>query len=489
MEGIPVGGIVCWPGDEVAAQPLLPCDGSPAIAYPLLMALLDGRFGRNQMGMVLLPDLLGLFVRGAGRDDTPGTQQASSFQAHDHNYDTFPSDTDSDMVAKDDLSAWRGDENTQTSSTQPLPGVAGSLLSGYESRPTNLYLHFMISPGDATMGVSASKSASAPAAAPIPVGAVMPWAGGWSDTIPDGWLPCVGDPCPDDAPQLLKLLTSCGSPFGEQGGTPLLPNLGGQFVRGVQMPSDGTGYDPDFANRSPRPGVGSVQDQTILTHTHGYSNFPDGGGHAGSDFWDDNATSTGATAVTAGTEMHPANLSLIHLVKASSSDDDPPLTAGVILMYVGDERRVENLSGWHACDGQQFSTAEWPDLAAVLPAGHYPNTIGQFVRGADSTPPRRDMDQRSRFQLVMVGGKITEVPESGVLSMQQSALQLHSHGAHLATDEGSGTGYGYYAANGWSSATEQTTAFPDPGSGYGKETRPANIALAFIVNEGAEHLQ
>jgi hypothetical protein len=236
--------------------------------------------------------------------------------------------------------------------------------------------------------------------------------------------------------------------------------------------------------------VGSTQGQTIASHHHEYGQFPAPSGEIGSAILSSNATGNdGARTITAGdAETRPANVSFIHLIKAMSGRDDGPMLAGGIVMYAGDQSHVQNVPGWHECDGQQFSGPQWQDLAKVLPDGYYPNLQGLFVRGTDITPPRRDLDQSERFRVVVRGEKVMQVPDTGVLSLQESALLRHSHAIQsIAVPEPFSTTYGFPAANGWTVSRADTTDFPDPASEDGKETRPANTALYFIVCMGIEY--
>jgi hypothetical protein len=148
MTGIPLGGVVFWPSDPGQIPGLSLCDGSEVEPGSTLGAFLGLRFGQGPSGSPTLPDLLGRFVRGAGRADVPGTQQTSAFQAHSHGYDMFPSDTSSAMVAEDSNSQWRGAQTTPTGSTTAQSASPSGLISQNETRPVNIYLHFMISPGE-----------------------------------------------------------------------------------------------------------------------------------------------------------------------------------------------------------------------------------------------------------------------------------------------------------------------------------------------------
>jgi hypothetical protein len=183
--------------------------------------------------------------------------------------------------------------------------------------------------------------------APLPVGTVIPWAGGWSDPIPPEWLACTGEECPASAADLRALLLAAGCPFGSANGVPYLPDLSGLFVRGVQLLDSANGYDPDWrTRRAPRSpdwqgqqvGVGSVQRQTIVEHTHQHVEFPSGPGPCYSD-WSTQDQYMSAPAVSesaGGDSTHPVNIALIHLIKAATDAHEAAPPVGTVVMYSGD---------------------------------------------------------------------------------------------------------------------------------------------------------
>ena len=104
-------------------------------------------------------------------------------------------------------------------------------------------------------------------------GAVIMWAGSNSN-IPAGWHECDGTLL--STTDYSTLYGVIGLSFGKSppSGQFYLPDLRGQFVRGVD---DGAGTDPDSATRTDMQdpsiawnGVGSVQSSALQTHTHSY---------------------------------------------------------------------------------------------------------------------------------------------------------------------------------------------------------------------------
>jgi hypothetical protein len=286
------------------------------------------------------------------------------------------------------------------------------------------------------------------------------------------------------------------APFGESNGVPLLPDLSAQFVRGVQLgaaipPQPG---DPNWEQRygpmdrrTPQSGVGSWQDQQIAAHRHGYDQFPAASGWAGAEWpvdWDHQHTHGNGvpTGAQGGGDTHPACVTLIHLIKATSdAGDAPPI--GAITMYAGTRNQVAGLGpGWDECDGQHIDD-EHTTLMGVLKGSQRPNLRGLFVRGVDANPANRSADAGSRFR---VQSDNTTTVDAGPGSVQRSALQAHAHAIQVAKEVTGG--YGYLDGSGWQSASEATSTSPavdlDPTHPAGTETRPANTALYFIISSG-----
>ena len=68
----PIGAIVAWPGTETNLPPLIdwaPCDGRAYDAHYMNVGVLKRVLGEDT---TRLPDLRGLFLRGASRTEAPG---------------------------------------------------------------------------------------------------------------------------------------------------------------------------------------------------------------------------------------------------------------------------------------------------------------------------------------------------------------------------------------------------------------------------------
>lgn len=106
-------------------------------------------------------------------------------------------------------------------------------------------------------------------------------------------------------------------------------------------------------------------------------------------------------------------------------------------------------SGWLACAGQ--STSGYPALAAIY-GSNLPDLRGEFIRGADQG---RGVD-----------------PGRTLLSFQAQDIQSHTHTYGGIQAQGVADGNLIYATDGDIANTGYTG---------GTETRPRNVALAFIV--------
>lgn len=82
------------------------------------------------------------------------------------------------------------------------------------------------------------------------------------NTQPDGWLICNGQAVSStDMGQraLYDALVAAGYPYGSSNGHPLVPDLRGEFIRGLDS---GRGVDPDNTR-----GIGTVQGDAIRNIT------------------------------------------------------------------------------------------------------------------------------------------------------------------------------------------------------------------------------
>ncbi len=170
LEGrvVPVGAVVAWAGSPATVPAgWLQCDGSEysAMLYPQLAAAVGSAHGGDGATAFFVPDLRGRFLRGVddgtGRDpdamarvqpqdgsgnagDGVGSVQSDAFASHTHGTAiNFPNNspgagafgTGTHGVFADVMfGANAGTVNAQNSSTE----------GGAETRPANVYLHFII---------------------------------------------------------------------------------------------------------------------------------------------------------------------------------------------------------------------------------------------------------------------------------------------------------------------------------------------------------
>jgi microcystin-dependent protein len=152
---------------------------------------------------------------------------------------------------------------------------------------------------------------------------------------------------------------------------------------------------------------------------------------------------------------------------------------GSILMFGGAKDHLP--SGWLYCDGAVVSQHEYQDLFGVV--GHsfgnvaespeydpnkqffLPDLRGRFVRGVDDKSARDpDLSLRTDMQS-------EKIPATGVGSIQPDQFREHSHTySHLKTEHD-----GLAGGSWWKPGDEDTSK-----SG-GKETRPLNVAMYFII--------
>ncbi len=88
----------------------------------------------------------------------------------------------------------------------------------------------------------------------LPPGAIMPYGG---STAPPGWVMCDGAEYDGTLPEFNRLFDAIGLSFGGSGNMFKVPDLRGQFLRGLDTSGS---VDPDGASRS----VGSTQGTAIV---------------------------------------------------------------------------------------------------------------------------------------------------------------------------------------------------------------------------------
>lgn len=150
-----------------------------------------------------------------------------------------------------------------------------------------------------------------------PAGVVLPFA---ISTTPTGWLACDGTVIPTsgslqgvDATLLQTLRSLLGTTYGSLG---QLPNLQGQFIRGLTTNLSTASRDPLSASRVNQ--LGNVQEDDLKSHTHPYTwttgEIPAGSYNVGGTGIT-RTTNNGTTSATGGTETRPVNIALLYCIK------------------------------------------------------------------------------------------------------------------------------------------------------------------------------
>lgn len=153
-----------------------------------------------------------------------------------------------------------------------------------------------------------------------------------------GWLPCDGKSYdPGEYPELYAAL---GYIYGKSGGSFHVPDLSGQFIRGLD---DGK-IDPDYSKRTRQTtgkpysgesysGVGSREPDAFQAHQHNYTPpIPASGGSGSSSASPGKPTTTeppfspqvGDDKARDSSETRPVNVYLNYLIKSTNRRIVPP---------------------------------------------------------------------------------------------------------------------------------------------------------------------
>ena len=156
VSSIPAGTIVMYGGSTAPAGWLL-CNGQnySATTYADLYAVIGNTFGGIPGVAFNVPDMRGIFPRGAGGSNghlsnangtafsgTLGTYQNDSFQGHWHKYKGYPNSTGGAGW----INGTAGLNNTYSNQIiDPMTnGTNGTPRTGTETNPANLGLNFII---------------------------------------------------------------------------------------------------------------------------------------------------------------------------------------------------------------------------------------------------------------------------------------------------------------------------------------------------------
>ncbi|SFM84706.1 tail fiber protein [Nitrosomonas communis] len=470
-----IGVIVMWGSDSLPDGWVF-CDGRTLLSadYPHITGDCAKPFHVDANGMVRVPDMRGLFVRGV--DDRTGTTegdpdaasrvdmfdptlpaphapysvQLSTFASHTHEYQTAPVACSAEVISTFKFS-------TSDSGDFPVylylftSSVTDAQDGAKETRPLNMYLRYIICVG--------SKLPTPALADPTPLGLIALWG---ANQPPPGWQLCKGTSY--DAYDLGEEIT--------------IPDLRGQFIRGAGQ-----------TGRS----VGSTQPDAFQAHQHTYTQFPGTftaglpmAQYLGGDCYHEASGRTGKTG--GSTETRPVNAAFHYIIKcARGVPSKSSLPIGAIVMWSGNKGVPV---GWEVCSGMKLEDPMYKDLQAILqsnfnpartrydPSGgpcFLPDLTGRFVRGIDDSGQNRDPDNAARTNL---DGKATLGPVLG--SVQPGAVAAHSHSVSSFPGEESleGLVFGSYedGFRGWNSRKGVSTQPEGQG-----ETRPRNTALVFII--------
>lgn len=137
-------------------------------------------------------------------------------------------------------------------------------------------------------------------------GTVLPYA---LSTAPEGWMICNGAALtPGTADTLRQRLIDDGNPYGTADADPLLPDLRGEFVRGLDA---SRGVDPGRA-------LGSTQTDDVKAHQHGISSvYNSSTGGTPSLTWGDGTGTTVElnSGSVGGAETRPRNVAMNYIIK------------------------------------------------------------------------------------------------------------------------------------------------------------------------------
>ena len=206
----------------------------------------------------------------------------------------------------------------------------------------------------------------------------------------------------------------------------------------------------------------------------------------------DNAVTTDkiADGTITSADIAPSTIALASLVQAVRESLVP---AGTVVAYGGDTAPT----GWVMCDGAALSRTAEPALFNAIgtrfgaPLGttttfNVPDLRGRFIRGwnALQTGEARDPDASAA---IANGGRKASMPggDSGdkIGSLQFDDVKAHTHPEKYQVFGGTGTKDGGYN---WPNSVADTTTGPMTQSNgilSGKETRPANVYLNYIIKK------
>lgn len=209
-----------------------------------------------------------------------------------------------------------------------------------------------------------------------PIGTVQSFAG-LPDKVPTGWLICDGRELNRSDYSTLYDIISNSWGEGDGSTTFNIPDLRGQFLRGVDT---GATKDPDVASRTAiktggntGDNVGSIQDDQYKSHSHSPnkgSSILEGGGNGGLESFNFSGgpnSSQSSTASSGGSETRPKNAYVYFIIKAfhtNSGGATTPQTGQASLVASTDDCTSSNegairynstIKNMQFCDGNEWN--------------------------------------------------------------------------------------------------------------------------------------
>ncbi|KZT39560.1 hypothetical protein SISSUDRAFT_1061043 [Sistotremastrum suecicum HHB10207 ss-3] len=416
LEWVPVGSILSYTTDELWRLPTIDwavCEGQQLLAddWPELFHAI-GYTNGGKDGVFKVPDLRGVFLRGATEAEEVGKHLPYTTGA-----------------PREPLGVPVHHNSTQFSITETRYGTLNQcdaktfgrytdgfscfnvICSDKETRPVNVSFHYII------------KLRSSPY---VPTGAVAPFAGR-SELVPkENWTICNGGRLEQEqALELYKVIgdrfTNCEESFFN------VPDLGGQFVRGVD---NGAGRDPDVHARVAPNGeegdlVGTNQDQAtgLPTGPHKFvvkvdyyikdctreAAAPSG------DFLHRGGNKALAPFIGGDNETRPTNVFLNYFIQKDINDGTFPV--GLIIAHAGTQPPSD--THWALCDGSERARqGAFNHLFRVVGTIHgapsdktfnLPDLRGRFIRGTDyagKSVRGVDPDRFDRFSPAKGGAEV-----------------------------------------------------------------------------------
>ena len=183
------------------------------------------------------------------------------------------------------------------------------------------------------------------------------------------------------------------------------------------------------------------------------------------------------------------NESFAHMVEGITALEGRVVPVGSVVAWAGSPAMVP--SGWLPCDGAEYSTMAYPELAMAIGSVHggdgatvfhVPDLRGRFLRGVDEGTGR-DPDAGDRVQPQEGSGNAGD----GVGSVQDDEFRSHAHGTAINfpnNTPGSGAfGTGTHGVFGdvMIGVSVGTVNAQRSSAEGGAETRPVNVAMHFII--------